>query len=220
MPIIDFTNDNIKVYTTGDGAYQFAYVDEDGDIGSNTRYAVILGFSSGNIPGGSLTIPDTVDAYLKYSATDGGTLGGYCAVSLNNEFLYYRISSDTNSDGNGYEYKVKEEQLKDILDEGGKPTGEKETVEVEVSKYWYYYPCYYEQYDVWKNNTDGELYYRSKEADDVQGTRAEYTATDKGSTDIHKKLSAATVAYMSSLLNLTETADGPYTATKQTVLLP
>lgn len=196
VPIIDFTNDNIKVYTTGDGAYQFAYVDEDGDIGSNTRYAVILGFSSGNIPGGSLTIPDTVDAYLKYSATDGGTLGGYCAVSLNNEFLYYRISSDTNSDGNGYEYKVKEEQLKDILDEGGKPTGEKETVEVEVSKYWYYYPCYYEQYDVWKNNTDGELYYRSKEADDVQGTRAEYTATDKGSTDIHKKLSAATVAYI------------------------
>ena len=50
VPIIDFTNPDIKVYTTGDGAYQFAYVDEDGDIGSNTRYAVILGFSSGNIP--------------------------------------------------------------------------------------------------------------------------------------------------------------------------
>ena len=36
VPIIDFTNPDIKVYTTGDGAYQFAYVDEDGDIGSNT----------------------------------------------------------------------------------------------------------------------------------------------------------------------------------------
>lgn len=196
VPIIDFTNPDIKVYTTGDGAYQFAYVDEDGDIGSNTRYAVILGFSSGNIPGGSLTIPDTVDAYLKYSATDGGTLGGYCAVSLNNEFLYYRVSSDTNTDGNGYPYTVMVEQEQDVLDEEGNPTGETELVEVEVTKYWYYYPCYYEQYDVWKNNTDGELYYRSKEADETAGTMAEYTATDKGSSDIHKKLAAATVAYI------------------------
>lgn len=196
VPIIDFTNKDIKVYTTGDGAYQFAYVDEDGDIGSNTRYAVILGFSSGNIPNGALTIPDTVDAYLKYSATDGGTLGGYCAVSLNNEFLYYRVSSDTNLDGNGYEYKVKEEQLQDVLDVNGQPTGQQQYVEVEVTKYWYYYPCYYEQYNSWKNNTDGELYYRSKEADDVTGAKAEYTATDKGSTDIHKKLADATVAYI------------------------
>lgn len=196
VPIIDFTNPDIKVYTTGDGAYQFAYVDEDGDIGSNTRYAVILGFSSGNIPGGSLTIPDTVDAYLKYSATDGGTLGGYCAVSLNNEFLYYRLSSDTNTDGNGYPYTVMVEQEQDILDEEGNPTGETETVEVEVTKYWYYYPCYYEQYETWKNNTDGELYYRSKEADEAAGTMAEYTATDKGSSDIHKKLASATVAYI------------------------
>ena len=196
VPIIDFTNKDIKVYTTGDGAYQFAYVDEEGDIGSNTRYAVILGFSSGNIPGGSLTIPDTVDAYLKYSATDGGTLGGYCAVSLNNEFLYYRLSSDTNTDGNGYPYTVMVEQQQDVLDEEGNPTGEKETVEVEVTKYWYYYPCYYEQYSVWKNNTDGELYYRSKEADETAGTMAEYTATDKGSSDIHKKLASATVAYI------------------------
>ncbi len=196
VPIIDFTNPDIKVYTTGDGAYQFAYVDEDGDIGSNTRYAVILGFSSGNIPGGTLTIPDTVDAYLKYSATDGGTLGGYCAVSLNNEFLYYRVSSDTNTDGNGYPYTVKEEREQDVLGEDGLPTGEKETVEVEVTKYYYYYPCYYEQYQVWKNNTDGELYYRSKEADENAGTMAEYTATDKGSSDIHKKLASATVAYI------------------------
>lgn len=194
VPIIDFTNPDIKVYTTGDGAYQFAYVDEDGDIGSNTRYAVILGFSSGNIPGGSLTIPDTVDAYLKYSATDGGTLGGYCAVSLNNEFLYYRLSSDTNTDGNGYPYQVTVEQEQDILDAEGNPTGETELVEVEVTKYWYYYPCYYEQYETWKNNADGELYYRSKEA--TADAMAEYTATDKGSSDIHKKLAAATVAYI------------------------
>ena len=196
VPIIDFTNPDIKVYTTGDGAYQFAYVDEDGDIGSNTRYAVILGFSSGNIPGGSLTIPDTVDAYLKYSATDGGTLGGYCAVSLNNEFLYYRISSDTNNDGNGYPYTVIVEEEQEVLDEEGNPTGETEMVEVEITKYHYYYPCYYEQYSVWKNNTDGELYYRSKEADEAAGTMAEYTATDKGSSDIHKKLASATVAYI------------------------
>ncbi len=196
VPIIDFTNPDIKVYTTGDGSYQFAYVDEDGDIGSNTRYAVILGFSSGNIPGGALTIPDTVDAYLKYSATDGGTTGGYCAVSLNNEFLYYRVSSDTNTDGNGHPYTIKEEQLKDVLGEDGLPTGEQELVEVDVTKYWYYYPCYYEQYSVWKNNSDGELYYRSKEADTVAGTLPEYTATDKGSSDMHKKLASATVAYI------------------------
>ena len=194
VPIIDFTNPDIKVYTTGDGAYQFAYVDEDGDIGSNTRYAVILGFSSGNIPGGSLTIPDTVDAYLKYSATDGGTLGGYCAVSLNNEFLYYRLSSETNTDGNGYPYQITVEQEQDVLDPEGNPTGETEMVEVEVTRYWYYYPCYYEQYEFWKNNTDGELYYRSKEA--TADSMAEYTATDKGATDIHKKLASATVAYI------------------------
>ncbi len=194
VPIIDFTNPDIKVYTTGDGSYQFAYVDTNGDIASNTRYAVILGFSSGNIPGGSLTIPDTVDAYLKYSATDGGTSGGYCAVSLNNEFLYYRVSSDTNTDGNGYPYEVTEERLQDVLDEEGNPTGEQETVEVQVTKYWYYYPCYYEQYNTWKNNTDGELYYRS--ADTGDNGLPVYTATDKGSSDMHKKLASATVAYI------------------------
>lgn len=196
VPIIDFTNPDIKVYTTGDGTYQFAYVDINGDIGSNTRYAVILGYSSGTIVGGQLTIPDTVDAYLKYSATDGGTSGGYCAVSLSNEFLYYRTISDTNADGNGYSFTVMEKEMQDVLGEDGLPTGEQVEVDVEKTYYYYYYPCYYDRRGDWSSLTDGELYYRSVEPDESAGTRAEYTATDRGATDAHKKLSNATVAYI------------------------
>ena len=49
-----------KIYTTGDGRFQFAYVNVPG--GSIEKVAVIVGYSQvGSLQGNTHTIPDTVD---------------------------------------------------------------------------------------------------------------------------------------------------------------
>ncbi|MBO4774985.1 MAG: leucine-rich repeat protein [Lachnospiraceae bacterium] len=83
IPIIDDTVD--KIYTNGDG-FQFAYKNKNL---STDKIAIICGYDYQRaLDGGNLTIPNTVDAYKKY--TDSyGTSGGYVAVSMNDEFLFY-----------------------------------------------------------------------------------------------------------------------------------
>lgn len=86
---------NATIYSTGDGMFQFAYVSEDGKEDSATRVAVILGYQSiGELEGRRLVIPNTVDAYLKFSSSDGTTTG-YAAVNKKGEFLYYKTYADT-----------------------------------------------------------------------------------------------------------------------------
>lgn len=76
------------IYTTGDGQFHFAYI-----IPTKTsadRVAVILGYTNiGELESNALTVPDTVDAYRKYSTNT--TVGEACAVSRNNEFLFYPV---------------------------------------------------------------------------------------------------------------------------------
>lgn len=74
MPI-PYLDNNEEIYTTGDGKYQFAYVTD----GGSDKGAVILGYNGGYLEGNSLVIPDGLDAYKKYSYSDG-TNGGYVAV--------------------------------------------------------------------------------------------------------------------------------------------
>ena len=83
VPKIEATD---KIYTPGDGMFQFAYIYKKS--GAN-KVAVICGYDFvRSLSGGNLTIPDTVDAYTKY--TDSfGTSGGYVAVSKNDEPLFY-----------------------------------------------------------------------------------------------------------------------------------
>ena len=50
-----------KIYTTGDGKFQFAYVYPKG-ASSGDRVAVILGYAGGQLLNNTLEIPNTVDA--------------------------------------------------------------------------------------------------------------------------------------------------------------
>jgi len=63
---IPIVGNNEPIYTTGDGHFQFAYVTVN-DISASNKVAVILGYDGGYLEGGTLTIPDQVDAYKKYS---------------------------------------------------------------------------------------------------------------------------------------------------------
>ena len=106
---VPYVDENATIYTTGDGMFQFAYIrpsSTDGD-----EVAVILGANVTNLPGGNLDIPDTVDAYKKYTANTTST--GYVAVSRNNKFLYYIKEEHKTVSG----YKVYEVQGHDTLTE-------------------------------------------------------------------------------------------------------
>ena len=79
------TADEKIVYTTGDGKFQFVYM-RPNDTDTN-KYAVILGYNGGSGDNSSLTIPESLIAYKKYS--DNVSSEGYCLVSKNGGYLYY-----------------------------------------------------------------------------------------------------------------------------------
>ena len=126
MPI-PYLDSSEEIYTTGDGKYQFAYVTD----GGSDKGAVILGYNGGYLEGNSLVIPDGLDAYKKYSYSDG-TNGGYVAVGKENDFLFYAI-----------EQKAVDPD-----------TGEEIVVGVT------YQPCRYEDRAQWEGLSSEELYYQ------------------------------------------------------------
>ncbi|MCM1221867.1 MAG: leucine-rich repeat protein [Lachnospiraceae bacterium] len=133
------------IYTTGDGKFQFAYVSRTtGTQAGENLEIVILGYQkAGELAGGLLTIPNTVDAYLKYSSSDGNY--GFAAVNKRGEFLYYRVYDDAQ-----YE---RDENGVFRLDENGnrilKPDAKPE-----------YRRCTYESSSFWKNlNVENDFYY-------------------------------------------------------------
>lgn len=78
-------SDEKTVYTTGDGKFQFVYMRPNSTDAN--KYAVILGYNSSSGDNSSLTIPETLIAYKKYS--DNVSSEGYCLVSKNGGYLYY-----------------------------------------------------------------------------------------------------------------------------------
>lgn len=120
-----------KLYTTGDGTYQFAYYQDGGDY-----VAVVLGYSARNLQNNALEIPRTVDAYQNISA-NLGTTGGYTAVSKGNEFLYYPV----------YTWVEKQTEQKNP---DGTPVM---TREIDPDKT-VYYPCYFSNINSWYNYGD------------------------------------------------------------------
>ena len=126
MPI-PYLDSSEEIYTTGDGKYQFAYVTD----GGSDKGAVILGYNGGYLEGNSLVIPDGLDAYKKYSYSDG-TNGGYVAVGKENDFLFYAIEQKA-------------------IDPD---TGEEMVVGVT------YQPCRYEDRAQWEGLSSEELYYQ------------------------------------------------------------
>lgn len=85
---VPYVASGTSIYTTGTSGnvnFQFAFVRPAGEA---DQVAVILGATINNLPNNSLTIPETVDAYKKYTANTTST--GYCAVNRSDQFLYYK----------------------------------------------------------------------------------------------------------------------------------
>ena len=120
------------IYTTGDGTYQFAFVNASST--SPDKIAVILGYNAGNLTNNYLAIPDTVDAFTKYSENQG-TRTGYVAVSKTQKPLYYQATPDIHSkDVSGNDY---------------------------ISAVATYKPCYYADYSTWSTLDLANFYYRN-----------------------------------------------------------
>ncbi len=203
MPHVD---ENATIYTypmEGTGVtFRFAYVSpENGEENSDTRVAVILGYTQiGNLEGGTLRIPDTVEAYKKYSLTSTDT--GSVAVNMDRKFLYYMRREET-KDVNGntvYERATASDPYVDA--EGYKLTaplaqgGVRIPVTHEV-----YYPCYYATRTVWNKDT---ILYESVYDDSVSVSSGDPTSYKVSSTE---RISAAKVVYIGSQY-LKETESG------------
>lgn len=105
IPMIEPTCQTI--YTTEDGMFQFAWVKESKS--STQMIAVILGYNGGTLTGGNLVIPDTVDAYTKFSENEG-TGTGYVAVGQNQKPLYYRSKVVYKQDASGNDLEEIDEE--------------------------------------------------------------------------------------------------------------
>lgn len=98
---IPYVPDSSIVYTSGDGRFQFAYVDPDG--GGN-KYAVILNYNANALAESSLTIPDTMEAFKKYKQTSSD--GYFCLVTQNDEFMFYDVYEQATDDAGVLLYRV------------------------------------------------------------------------------------------------------------------
>ncbi len=129
------------IYTTGDGTYQFAFVNASST--SPDKIAVILGYNAGNLANNYLAIPDTVDAFTKFSENQG-TRTGYVAVSKTQKPLYYQATPDIfSTDVSGNEY---------------------------LSAPATYKPCYYADYSSWSNLDLANFYYKDDADNFIQTT--------------------------------------------------
>lgn len=160
------------IYTTGDGGFQFAYVQPSS--GSTSKVAVVLGYGgrSKTLPGGVLTIPAEVDAYKRLYSTTSNE--GFVAVNKDGDFLYYAIKVDaTDSNGNVIYETNPDGSTK--VDSEGNPITKKEII---------YRPCAYEDRAQWESLANDAFYY------DDNGT---YQLT---TSDSKQRIHNAQVAYI------------------------
>lgn len=98
---IPYVPEDSIVYTSGDGRFQFAYVDPNS--GGN-KYAVILNYNANALAENSLTIPDTMEAFKKYKQTSSD--GYFCLVTQNDEFMFYDVYEQATDDAGVLLYRV------------------------------------------------------------------------------------------------------------------
>lgn len=196
IPIVEPTD---TIYTTGtneDGtSYQFAYKMYDNDW-----TAIILGYNkSSNLPNNTLTIPDTVSAYIQPTG-NMGTGQGYVAASSSGEPLYYEKLTENKIMVDTTEKKI-DSQGNPIIDSNGKP------VYVQEEKTYYtgeMVPCY-ETVDEWKSLPLENFYYY-KSGSTVTSAKAvtEYNGPKKvyndfaqsGGDSTHQWIQKAAVKYI------------------------
>lgn len=98
---IPYVDENAIVYTSGDGRFQFAYVDPDN---AGEKYAVILNYNAEALTDSSLTIPDTLEAFRKYKQTSSD--GFFCLVTQSDEFMFYDVYEQATNDEGVLLYSV------------------------------------------------------------------------------------------------------------------
>lgn len=186
MPLVD---SNATIYTypmEGTGVtFRFAYVEpSSGKEETESRVAVILGYTQiGNLAEGTLRIPDTMEAYRKYSLTSTDT--GSVAVNMDNQFLYYLRKEPVLDANNQPIYEKGDPTQGDRVDQYGNKldsTGKPIPVTRDV-----YYPCYYATRSTWVNDT---ILYEADGATVSGNQPASYKASVK------ERISRATVAYI------------------------
>ena len=143
VPQIDKDATIYSYYMEGTSViFRFAYVSATGQESGDSRYAVILGYEQvGNLAGGTLKIPESMEAYRKYSVES--TITGSAAVNLDNQFLYYE-EKENKLDASGNPMQDVDKDGNPIKDSAGNPVYLKESV---------YYPCLYSTRDKWVNRT-------------------------------------------------------------------
>ncbi|MDD6491945.1 MAG: leucine-rich repeat protein [Firmicutes bacterium] len=99
---IPYVPDNSIVYTSGDGRFQFSYVDP----GNGIKVAVILNYNPTVLTDSTLEIPNTVEAFRKYKTTS--TEGYYCLVTKDDEFMFYDVYEQDRDSSNRLLYSVPE----------------------------------------------------------------------------------------------------------------
>ena len=170
---------NVTVYTSEDSLYQFAYVSMDGiqTEDGNEKYAFILKYNTpGSLPGGNLTIPDAVDAYLAYNTNDGSNTAANVAVGKAGNYLFYKeIEYVTRYDVSGNVVEPPDEIA-------------------------HYYPCYASNTEDWINRSNDELYWY-----DTPDFRPDTTKADPdedvrmvGTDQAHQRITNAPVRYIAN----------------------
>ena len=195
IPIVEPTD---TIYTTGtneDGtSYQFAYKMYDNDWA-----AIILGYNkSSNLPNNTLTIPDTVNAYIQPTG-NMGTGQGYVAASSSGEPLYYEKLTEHTIMVDTTEQKT--DSLGNPVFEDGKPVYVQEEKKYSTGEM---VPCY-ATVDEWKNlPLENFYYYKSgsviTSAEAVTGYNGpKQTYNDfaqSGGDSTHQWIKAAAVKYI------------------------
>lgn len=240
VPLVD---PNATIYTTGSGeetgaTFQFAYV-KGGAGSTGDEIAVILGADVTNLAGGNLTIPDTVNAYRKYTANTSSS--GYCAVNRLGDFLYYQTTVQS-KDKNGYllyrvatlddpstgdrkvvtQYEVFSQTVNgDIIWKYREETG-KDPVSGELIYTDHvatpimeeaYVPCYYDQRSKWQNVTDDQMYWYNPNIPAVNSsTRMTYRMNSIAATAMPTMTPIPTMTPMPTATALPTAAVMPTTA--------
>ena len=160
------------IYTTGtldDGSsYQFAYMNNGDDW-----FAILLGYNKeNNLPNNTLTIPNTVSAYIQPTG-NLGTGNGYVAASQSGEPLYYEsLTEHTRTVTSTTEYE-KDSEGKVVLDGSGNPVYAKEIQTYYTGEI---IPCYATDNN-WKSLNLDEFFYANS-GSTVTSTKAEATVSE------------------------------------------
>lgn len=175
------------IYTTGDGMFQFAYINRKN---SSDKIAVIVGYvASRSLDGGILTIPSTVNGYKKLTDTQGTDLG-YVASSQDGSPLYYAVYKEVEVPTGNIIYE-------DVYDDAGHVIGTVSSNEMKTeTQLDCYKPCFYsEEYrKQWEGLSSEEFFYK------VNSTLpdSELNNFKPTTTDDKKWVRDAEVAYISN----------------------